>query len=358
MITLPKNDASTCWWLSTNLALFHRRRPELDYFFSTPEMGTVGDPRSLLGPVLKGNFNRIYRHYTNQAPIPPGDLIALRLAPGMAEKFNSGGDDGFQVDGEGFQDASEYILKLKGYLEEAPVALERLQAYRAQRTVVDRAERAAEADPESGEAAQAVVAAQDEEQRLLRLASPAPYPTMGFLEINVADTNKDYFDFYVHQLYKGFNRRSENVGARQRLIRQANSLTDTFIVFFNRTQFTPEGERIARDDPVAVLKSITIPLADIPDGHHPDLVTYPLDPPGPPVPAVFELDSIVVNIPGHYYSYVRCGDTEEWLRYYAMGAGKLTMSFPSLDALLAKYERDASENISRRATMLIYHRVR
>jgi hypothetical protein len=284
----------------------------------------------------------------------------------MANKFNTytrerprprDADPGFQVNGHGFQDASEYILKLKTYLEEAPVDLAALQAYRAHRTVVDRAERRVDQNPGDADAEVALAAAEAEGQRLLRLASPAPYPTMGFLEINVADTNRDYYDLLLHKLYRGFDRFSENIGARQRMIRQINTLTDTLIVFFNRTQFAEDGGRIARNDPVSVLKEITVPLAEIPEGHHPDLVTYPLDPPGDPVTAKFELDAIVVNIPGHYYSYVRCGDTEEWLRYYAMGAGKLTQSFPSLDALVENYARNPREDIRRRATMFVYHRV-
>jgi hypothetical protein len=334
--------------------------------------GTVGDPRGLLEAPLKANFQRIYRHYINQTPIEPEELILLRQAAGMADKFNTytrtnprpaGANPGFIVNGGGFQDASEYILKLKTYFEEPPVEFALSRAYRAYRTTVDRAETAYERAP-SEENRLAMEAAQEEGARLLRLASPAPFPSIGFLEVNVGDETsniKDFYDFYLHRVFSGYNRIAENRGIRQRLIQQYNTLTDTFIVFFNRTSFGPEGERIAVDNPVSILKSITIPLVNVPEGHHPDLVTFPLDPAPEPleiIQARFELDAIVVNIPGHYYSYVKCGDTEEWLRYYAMSAGRLSLSFPSLNALIANYERNEEEDISRRAVLLVYHRVR
>ena len=53
-LVIPKNNENICWWLSVNLALFHKQRPELEDFNGKP---VTEQQRILLN---------VYNHYSGK----------------------------------------------------------------------------------------------------------------------------------------------------------------------------------------------------------------------------------------------------------------------------------------------------
>jgi len=133
-IWIPQNTEAICWWLSINLALFHKERPELNARFDRLGNGNRLDP-------IVAVFNELYQHYSGQTPSPATvdepnrvDLLtkrsrdeiareAARLAATPAAvatpapKPAAGTKNlGFQINSDTYQAASEYLGKMVEWL--------------------------------------------------------------------------------------------------------------------------------------------------------------------------------------------------------------------------------------------------
>jgi hypothetical protein len=119
-LMLPKNDANTCWWLSANLALFHKVRPGLDDILTGAQTESNTDEKTkVFYRNLSSNFLQLYNYYsgssnsTLKAPDSMTRLIELRLGTDMKTVFDSGT---FSVAGSNTQSSDEYIATLSKYI--------------------------------------------------------------------------------------------------------------------------------------------------------------------------------------------------------------------------------------------------
>ena len=140
-IWIPQNNENICWWLSINLALFHKERPELQDRFN--RLGTGANP---LNPIVTV-FNELYRHYSGQTPSPvsgeevnraasltkqprvdiataaagaagaaAGAAGAAAATPAAAAAATGTKNLGFQINSDTYQAASEYLGKMVEWL--------------------------------------------------------------------------------------------------------------------------------------------------------------------------------------------------------------------------------------------------
>ena len=94
-LEIPLNGEAICWWLSVNLALFHKKRPELEAFFQ----GT--------GSAL---FQELYTHYSGTAEV---DMERLRT--GIRDDLAKGTPT-FDIASKDPQSTNEYLLYLKSII--------------------------------------------------------------------------------------------------------------------------------------------------------------------------------------------------------------------------------------------------
>lgn len=106
-ILLPPNDAATCWWVSSNLALFHKERLELEKFFMN--QGNLAPLDEVVPEGVRAILLKAYKHYLNETTADPNEIVEDRKNPVMASYFNTPGQ--FDVAGGNFQDPSEYLSK-------------------------------------------------------------------------------------------------------------------------------------------------------------------------------------------------------------------------------------------------------
>jgi hypothetical protein len=96
----PKNDAATCWWLSANFALFHKKRRMINNFLDT-----------------KSNLANVYadvsKFYLGDNSFKE-QVIDSRTNTTINDTFNKAG--GLQISTGTYQDATEYILKFSSEL--------------------------------------------------------------------------------------------------------------------------------------------------------------------------------------------------------------------------------------------------
>lgn len=121
-VLLPKNKSNLCWFDSVNVALFHKKRPELEEVIANPE-GVIN-----VDNLPKESLDKIYDLYyyfsgqhskINSLSKSIKDLyINFREDLLLQDFFNSKGQGGLQIQGQVYQDASEYIqgfLKLPNF---------------------------------------------------------------------------------------------------------------------------------------------------------------------------------------------------------------------------------------------------
>jgi len=96
-IILPDNTGTTCWWLSMNFALFHRKRPELEGFFKK-------NPDTI--------FNPLYTYYNGSAKLDDITKVSEEIRTKVVELKGFSVTDKFDITSSKFQDVSEYALPL------------------------------------------------------------------------------------------------------------------------------------------------------------------------------------------------------------------------------------------------------
>jgi len=96
-LEIPLNGEAICWWLSVNLALFHKKRPELDTFFQ-------GGGSAL--------FQELYTHYSGTTKI---DMERLRT--GIRDDLAKGTPPTFDIASKGPQSTNEYLLYLQSVIK-------------------------------------------------------------------------------------------------------------------------------------------------------------------------------------------------------------------------------------------------
>lgn len=95
-LEIPLNGAAICWWLSVNLALFHKKRPELEAFFR----GSGGDEID--------QFREVYDHYTGTTQVG-----MERLRTGIRNDLAAAKKRDFPINSDGQESTNEYLLYLK-----------------------------------------------------------------------------------------------------------------------------------------------------------------------------------------------------------------------------------------------------
>jgi hypothetical protein len=324
-INLPPNDANTCWWLSVNFALFHKRRPELDsYFLADDNTSEEPDRKSKdkLNIQLKKNFFIIYKHYTGQEEVRLDTLLELRKAPGMVEAFNVIDIDPvtkerkivFDVDGSNFQSTGDYISQFFKYIQ-----------------------------------------------------FPGRCDTL-----DVKDDGKVY-DIFLHELYYGRDTRTEDTvketGKKYYTqFSQINSTANTVILDFRRriAVATPIDST-----PIEILNQIIIPTIDSKFQTESeketrrrdtvdktklldfsDLLRFPIKNKEilktNAIFVTFTLDAIIEATGSHFNTYVKCSGSENWVFYHAIAGGRPT-DIITFDEMIKK-------GVATRAEQLFYSR--
>jgi hypothetical protein len=291
-IELPINDAATCWWLSTNLVLFHKKRTELEALFSSyEEYQKKTNPQFHFTVELWSRFEAVYKFYTNQQQLSQKQLIDIRIEKDM-EIFNT---TQFKINGSDFQDAQEYLQKLFQYI-----------------------------------------------------------PIHTFYIVTVAEQNNPKLHLWDITMVE------ESVGIPGKVEKQVdrfqcNRYTNTIIVNVNRSNPTDTSKRIPLKEVCSVLETIDIPLIDseenlienpITDSANPLLLKEKL------LTTSFELDAILCVTDGHYFAYVKCSASDEWLYYGAMAEGKLKTSFTNFSDMMKR-----QADLPKQATLLMYSKV-
>ncbi len=289
-IDLPKNEANTCWWLSSNLVLFHKKRPELEALFSSyEEYQKKTNPLFHFTLELWSRFEAVYKFYTKQQELNQEQLINIRIEKDM-EIFNT---DQFKINGSSFQDAQEYLQKL---FQHIPI-----------------------------HTLYTVLAAEPNNQKL------------------------HLWDVTMVEESVGIQGKVEKQVDRF----QCNRDTNTVIINVNRSNDKSKTNPLK--EVCSVLERIDIPLIDseknlienpITDSTNPLLQNDKL------IQTTFQLDSILCVTDGHYFAYVKCSDSDEWLHYGAMTEGKLTKSFTNFSEMMK-----SESELPKQATLLMYSKV-
>lgn len=312
---LPKNESNTCWWLSANLALFHKHRPELDAYVAVTESPpqSNGSP-SQFGSNLKQGFKTIYEYYSSGTLLEGIDeqsnvnlLVTARTADGMSNAFTT---SNFDVAGSNAQSSDDYITKLSGYI--------------------------------------------GLDHGLLPINSGA---ATGILET-------DGYDINIHAQHFGIPL-DDSSNIKHEF--QVGSEVQTLILTFGR-----KGTDGKTDIPIQPLETIKIPTINgsnlTPDEKTAltSNVTSNINFAATPYKgsnlrmyteiATFYLDAMIVYEPDHYVSYVKC-DTS-WYYYKAINKGTLSNStagnktFSNFDHMMTEHAR-----IKENFTHLFYSKV-
>jgi hypothetical protein len=313
-LLLPPNDANTCWWLSANLALFHKDRPEMtDYSTWVKDKSFTGSTKSdIFNRELSERFVQISKYYNGSSTtLSMSNLIGHRLGPSMEAVFNTAD---FKVNKSSLQSSDEYITTLSQYIG------------------LDRG-----------------------------LISINPGGATGALDTYA-------YDIQLHANHFGIPHIGNAENSSNLTYSQIASDVSTLILTCGRID--TEGKTSI---PIPPLKELIVPtftLSNLVGPNHqeyielnpsmdksknPNLIHYPFK--GPigqyTEPAKFYLDAMVVYEPGHYVTYVKCETSDVWYYYKAIDEGPLGKSFPTFDAMMAA----DGEKIQRNFTHLVYSKV-
>ena len=97
-LEIPLNGDAICWWLSVNLALFHKKRPELEAFF-----GKKGGDE-------KEQFQRVYNHYTGKNQVDM-ELLRTGIRDSLAKKTRA-----FNIASKRQESTQEYLMYVKSII--------------------------------------------------------------------------------------------------------------------------------------------------------------------------------------------------------------------------------------------------
>ena len=321
---VPRNDATICWWLSVNLAMFHKSRPEFDAFFRDHAKGD--DTTDV--------FKQIYDHYAGRKTITDMELLrkgfrdqlAAQILATTTEKTSQPKDQEsknkplavkFKYDSGVFQAADEYLL-----------------------------------------------------EGILKYISPRSSP---FYTIVTASPTHNkialLYDVYLHSLYFGLPKKSDRpasgtLKSYYDFLPEENELRSemsTLILQFGR-QLGNDGE--IHHYEVTPLESIILPTLrqgvekpELPsiEGKEGWLAW------GKAVKEVtdtteFYLDAmIVLQNENHFVTYVKCEETDAWIYDNGLTEGALghkagSTVFPSFDAMMTQHG-----NAIRRNVMLMFY---
>jgi hypothetical protein len=260
-LMLPKNDANTCWWLSANLALFHKQRPEIGRPKNPPST-----EKQQMFDLISSNYSRLAEYYSTGKgqTYTMNDLLEQRKSEIMKGIFNT---ESFKVDGNGMQSPDEYIT----------------------------------------------------------LLSPLIGFDRGLIAINTGNAVSAYetsaYDIYLHAKYFGTTIGKSNIEVAQ-ISSDVNTLILTFARVTNDPENpnTPKKTSI----PVSPLKRITLPTFApatqsnlLQDPYTADDLTQNT------VTSSFFLDAMIVYEPDHYVAYVKCDTSDRWFYYKAIQEGNL-----------------------------------
>lgn len=325
-LMLPKNESNTCWWLSANLALFHKPREEIVQYHSNIDSSTatvrfagstMSNTSDLFNRELSSNFIGLYEYYTGASSnVTLSNITEWRLGSNMADIFNT---VDFQVDRNRLQSSDEYITKLSGFLG------------------FDK----------------------------------------GLIPINPG-ASTSALDTFAYDIQLHANHFGKPVEGLPNFYSQLSSQVETLILTVGR------GTNDSKTSiPIVPLSNITIPtfeisalLADSNDldqfmqsharSNAPDVNLNMIEMPYKLSNIAeytriseFYLDAMIVYEPGHYVSYVKCQTNDTWYYYKAMKEGTLTdvtagnISYSNFDALMLDKGKDISENL----THMIYSKV-
>jgi len=137
-IWIPKNEENTCWWLSINLALFHKERPELRDRFARFNINTSDRTNiDIFAPInintshrtIVDIFHEIYQHYSDPYSLAEDDkedvkTFLIHESRQQIEELAGAGEPGFQINSNTYQPASEYLLQLMKWLADDTDKLE------------------------------------------------------------------------------------------------------------------------------------------------------------------------------------------------------------------------------------------
>jgi hypothetical protein len=315
-LMLPKNESNTCWWLSANLALFHKPRKEIEEYYERINQSNVtvkgagSNVSDLFNRELSSNFIQLSFYYQGaNSNVTLSNLTEWRLGSNMAEVFNTAQ---FQVDRNRLQSSDEYITKLSGFIG------------------FDK----------------------------------------GLIPINPgASTNA--LDTFAYDIQLHANHFGKPVEGLPNFYSQLSSQVETLILTVGR------GANDSKTSiPITPLSNITVPTFDIstflansntvvefmkshkrsnaPDSNL-NLIEMPYK-----LNNILEytrrsefyLDAMVVYEPGHYVSYVKCETNDTWYYYKSMNEGTLAntktgnISYSNFDALMLAKGKEISENVT------------
>jgi len=320
---VPRNDATICWWLSVNLAIFHKSRPEFDAFFRDHAKGGV----------ITDVFKQIYDHYTGRNAITDMELLRKGFRDQLAAQILATMKT---------NDTKEAETKEPETKEASPLAVKFKY--------------------DSG-----VFQAADEYllEGILKYLSPRASPFYTIVTASPADNKLALlYDMYLHGLYFGLPKKTDGpasgtLKSYYDFLPEENELRSemsTLILQFGR-QLGNDGE--IHHYEVTPLQSITLPtlrqgvekpqLPSI-EGKEGWLAW------GKAVKEVtdtteFYLDAmIVLQNENHFVTYVKCEETDAWIYDNGLTEGALgrkagSAVFPSFHAMMAEHGNAIRGNV-------------
>ena len=320
---IPENNENICWWLSVNLALFHKKRPE---FEAIKNVFNATGINNIKAPATKeGIFMKIYNYYSGN------DIMNDTERDTFMEYLQNGARNalkglvklpGFTIEGTDYKDTTEYFAYLSKALES--------------------------------------------DDKLNDLYIQCINETPGFLG--------EQYDIYYHATYFGLPRDMDNnkisegstlSGFYEFPQPPISSNRHTLVLGFGRKK----SETEYNDYEIIPLKTMTIPTCkkDI------EIDTYRVPIKGDKETTLnefikellsytetstFELDAITVSTPGggHFVTYIKCGDG--WLYDNGMSEGSLATKqgheeFESYEDMMTK----KGDTIRKNLVMLYYSKV-
>jgi hypothetical protein len=362
-VEYPPNTAATCWWLALNACLFHTKRKEFEeYFTSAPtsmeplktshkgyfvkvddSITKSTDSEIDIQRIQKGKqelyqiFKSVYYFHTYQNDkikevfeainaIHPDEkipleenlttnILNLRTRNAMKSYFNTtreeAKEDGtiqtipvFTVSSTTIQDAEEYIYKLIDLFDGFNTNIEHI-----------------------------VLKVKDQTKQIKET-----YTYQNIIQIKGL---YNVYDIKLWTMTESGSKNTINDYVLNGKVTPVEEITKQYITTQASTvilKFNPiviDG-RIEKEN-IQIQKEIEIPLRNVRDG----IEALEIE------SKKFILDSILCYTGGHYYSYMKCDGSENWIYYGAMRQGKLQESF-SFEELLER------EDILKYTLMLFY----
>lgn len=261
-IDLPQNVQATCWWLSINLALFHKERDDLRNSLRGSSADSADSADTTL---VKMEYTKIYNYYLGKTEnVMTKEAIEIfRKSEQIKKLFPIKQDDKFkfEIAGNTFQDAHEYLSNLKN------------------KNLLDNI----------------------------------------FISPPIEKEN------HFWKIY--------DVLLNTRIInKEGQTINSTIILYFPRMEYKAAvggvEQIVPNKTPIELIKTINNNNT------------------------IFSLDAIVAVTTGHYFAYVNCTGTEEWLRYGATFGGKMEKTYTTFENML-----ETETQLPEQATLLFYSRV-